>query len=126
MDRREFIAGAATVAAFAPASQAYALFKGGAYLDHAIPGVGLTVSGGPRELRLHFGLGVVAATSGIQVMTAAGAEIPVGRPVGDPSDAQAVTVKLGRALRPGVYTVSWHMVSIHGRSTSGAYHFTVA
>jgi hypothetical protein len=25
-----------------------------AFLDHAIPGVGMTVSGSPRELRLYF------------------------------------------------------------------------
>ena len=59
MDRRKFIAAAGSVAAFAPASQAYARFGGGAFLDHAVPGVGLTVSGSLSELRLHFDLRLV-------------------------------------------------------------------
>jgi hypothetical protein len=126
MDRREFIVALGAVAGFAPMSQAYARFGGGAFLDQAIPGVGLTVSGSPRELRLHFNLGVVAAMSSVEVMTSAGAEIPVGRPVGDPADQQTVTVKLGRPLSPGVYTVRWHMVSIRARPTTGAYRFTVS
>jgi methionine-rich copper-binding protein CopC len=126
MDRRKFIAAAGSVAAFAPASQAYARFGGGAFLDHAVPGVGLTVSGSPRELRLHFDLGVVADLSSVQVITSTGAAIPVSKPVNDPSDQQIVIVRLGRALPPGTYTVSWHMVSVNKRPTSGTFHFTVS
>ncbi len=126
MDRRKFIAAAGSVAAFAPASQAYARFGGGAFLDHAVPGVGLTVSGSPRELRLHFDLGVVADLSSVQVITSTGAAIPVSTPVNDPSDQQIVIVRLGRALPPGTYTVRWHMVSVNKRPTSGTFHFTVS
>jgi copper resistance protein C len=126
MDRRKFIAAAGSVAAFAPASQAYARFGGGAFLDHAVPGVGLTVSGSPSELRLHFDLGVVADLSSVQVITPTGAAIPVSKPVNDPSDQQIVIVRLGRALPPGTYTVSWHMVSVNKRPTSGTFHFTVS
>ena len=100
MDRRKFIAAAGSVAAFAPASQAYARFGGGAFLDHAVPGVGLTVSGSPRELRLHFDLGVVADLSSVQVITSTGGAIPVSKPVNDTSDHQIVIVRLGRALPP--------------------------
>ena len=53
MDRREFIAAAASAAAIAPASQAFAQM-GGAFLDHTVPGVGLTVSGPVRDLRTPF------------------------------------------------------------------------
>ncbi len=126
MDRRKFIAAAGRIAAFAPASQAYARFGGGAFLDHAAPGVGLTVSGSPRELRLHFDLGVVADLSSVQVITSTGALIPVSKPVNDPSDQQIVIVRLGRALPPGTYTVRWHMVSVNKRPTSGTFHFTVS
>jgi len=126
MDRRKFIAAAGSVAAFAPASQAYARFGGGAFLDHAVPGVGLTVSGSPSELRLHFDLGVVADLSSVQVITSTGAAIPVSKPVNDPSDQQIVIVRLGRALPPGTYTVTWHMVSVNKRPTSGTFHFTVS
>jgi copper resistance protein C len=97
-----------------------------AFLDHAVPGVGSTVSGSPRELRLYFNLGVVVALSSVQVITSTGAAIPVSRPVNDPSDQQIVIVRLGRALLPGTYTVSWHTASVRGRPASGAYRFTVS
>jgi methionine-rich copper-binding protein CopC len=125
VDRREFIAAAGSVTAFASASQAFARM-GGAFLDHAVPGVGLTVSGSPRELRLYFTQGVVTAFSSVQVTSSAGAAIAASRPVSDPSDQQILIVRLGRALPPGTYTVSWRVVSINGRPTSGTFHFTVS
>jgi len=86
----------------------------------------LTVNGSPSELRLHFDLGVIAALSSVQVITSTGAAIPVSKPVNDPSDPQTVIVKLGRALGSGTYKVSWHMISINQRPTSGTFHFTVS
>ncbi len=68
MDRREFIAAAGSFVAFAPASQAFAQM-GGAFLDHAVPGVGLTVSGSPSEIKLYFTMGVIAASSSVLVMS---------------------------------------------------------
>jgi len=126
MDRRKFIAAAGSVAAFAPVSGAYAWFRPGVILDHAVPGVGLIVSGSPRELTLYFDLGVIAALSSVQIITSSGAAIPVSKPVNDPSDQQIVIVRLGRALPPGTYMVSWHMVSVHRRPASGTYRFTVS
>lgn len=107
------------------ASRVYARFRGGAFLDHAVPGVGLTVSGSPRELRLYFDIGVVAALSSVQIETSTGTAIPTSRPINDPSSQQVIIVRLGRALHPGVYLVRWHMVSVLGRSTSGTYRFTI-
>jgi hypothetical protein len=69
VERRAFIAGAGSIAMFASTSQAFARFRGGAFLDHAVPGVGLTVSGSPREIRLYFTIGVIAALSNVQVMS---------------------------------------------------------
>jgi copper resistance protein C len=79
-----------------------------AFLDHAVPGVGLTVSGSPRELRLYFTMGVVTAFSGVQITSSMGAAIPTSGPVNDPSDQQIVIVRFKRALPPDTYTVSWH------------------
>ena len=125
MDRREFIAAAGSVVVVVSASKGFAQMAA-AFLDHAVPGVGLTVSGSPRELRLYFNLGVAAASSSVQVVTSTGAAIPVGRPVNDPADQQIVIVRLGRALPPGTYTVSWHTVSVRGRPAAGTYRFTVS
>jgi copper resistance protein C len=126
MDRRKFIAAAGSVAAFAPVSRAYAWFRPGVILDHAVPGVGLIVSGSPRELTLYFDLGAIAALSSVQIITSSGAAIPVSKPVNDPSDQRIVIVRLDRALPPGTYRVSWHMVSVHRRPASGTFHFAVS
>ena len=118
MDRREFIAAAGAAAAVASASQAI--------LDYAVPGVGLTVSGPVREVRLYFTIGMIAASSSVQIISSTGAAIAASRPVNDPSDRQIVIVRLKRALPPGTYKVRWHVITIDQRQTSGAYLFTVS
>jgi methionine-rich copper-binding protein CopC len=125
MDRRKFIAAGGTIALFASTSQAFAQ-RGRAFLDHAVPGVGLTVSGSPRELRLYFTMGVITAFSGVQITSSTGAAIPTSGPVNDPSDQQIVIVRFRRALPPDTYTVSWHMVSVYGRPSWGRFQFTVS
>ena len=126
MDRREFVAAAGSVTAIASASQASVWLMRGAILDHAVPGVGLTVSGPVREVRLYFDLGVIAALSSVQVISSTGAAVAASRPVNGPSDQQLVIVRLKRALPPGTYKVSWHVVTIDQRQASGAYLFTVS
>jgi copper resistance protein C len=126
MDRRDFIAAAGSVTAVASASQASEWFMRGAILDHAVPGVGLTVSGPVREVTLYFDLSVIAALSRVQVASSTGAAIAASRPVNDPSSQDIVIVKLKRALPPGTYRVSWHVVTIDQRQASGAYLFTVS
>jgi methionine-rich copper-binding protein CopC len=123
VDRRKFLAaGAGIGAAAASVSRAVAV-RGGAFIDHAVPGVGLTVSGPVREVRLYFDLGVVAAS--VQVTTSTGAVIPASRPFID-SSQEIVTVRLGRALGPGTYLVGWDVISVAGRSTWGTFHFKVS
>ena len=125
MDCRKFIAAAGSAAAIGSTSQAYARM-GGALLAHAEPGVGLTVTGPVRELRLYFDLSVLAAASSVQVTNSAGVAMPTTRPVGDPSNQQIVIVRFGRGLSPGTYKVSWHVVSIDQLPASGAFHFAVS
>ena len=96
-----------------------------AFLDRAIPGVGMTVSGPVHELRLWYTQGVVTAFSAVTVTSSTGASIPASRPVNDPSDQQIVIVRLGRALGPGTYTVSWRALSVDTHTTTGTFHFTV-
>jgi copper resistance protein C len=123
MDRRKFIAAAGGVAVIASASQAARM---GVLLVRAEPGVGLTVTGPVRELRLYFDQGVVPAASSVQVTNSAGVTIPTARPAGDPSDQQTLIVRFGRALLPGTYQVKWHVVSFNEIPASGTYRFTVA
>jgi copper resistance protein C len=103
---------------FAPRAFAHA------FLDHAVPGVGMTVSGPVRELRMWYTQGVVTAFSAVTVTGPSGA-IPANRPVNDPSDQQIIIVRLGRALGPGTYAVSWRALSVDTHTTTGTFHFTV-
>jgi copper resistance protein C len=97
-----------------------------AFLDRAIPGVGMTVSGPVREIRLYFTQGVVTAFSHVHVASDAGAVIPTGKLVSAPSDQQTVIVRLGRALGPGGYSLSWQVTSVDTHVTQGTFHFTVS
>jgi copper resistance protein C len=123
LDRREFIAWAASASVLAP-PRAYA--RMGVLLVRAEPGVGLTVTGPVRELRLYFDQGVLSASSSVQVTNSAGATIPTTKPTGDPSGNEILIVHFGRVLLPGVYRVSWHVVSVDQRPASGTYRFTVS
>jgi copper resistance protein C len=96
-----------------------------AFLDHGVPGVGMTVSGPVHELRLYYTQGVVVAFSAVSVTSSTGGSIPASKPVNDPSDQQIVIVRLGRALGPGSYTVSWRALSVDTHTTTGTFHFTV-
>jgi copper resistance protein C len=96
-----------------------------AFLDHAVPGVGMTVSGPVREIRIYYTQGVVTAFSHVHVVNDAGAVIPIGKLVNDPSDQQTVIVRLGRALGPGGYSLSWQVTSVDTHVTQGTFHFTV-
>jgi hypothetical protein len=97
-----------------------------AFLDHGVPGVGMTVSGPVREVRLYFTQGVVTAFSHVHITSDAGAVIPTGKVVNDPSDQQTVIVRLGRALGPGGYSLSWQVLSVDTHVTQGTFHFTVS
>jgi methionine-rich copper-binding protein CopC len=97
-----------------------------AFLDKAVPGVGTTVNGSPGELRLTFTQDLVLAFSNVRLATAAGGSIPTGKPELDPESPNTLRVRLGHALAPGVYVVTWHVVSIDTHPSSGTYKFTVA
>lgn len=95
-----------------------------AFLDHAIPPVGGTVSASPGVLQLFYTENVVLAFSGVRVAMDGGGSVPVSKPsLAAPNE---LVVKLGRALKPGTYLVSWHVVSVDTHHTQGTYKFTVA
>ncbi len=97
-----------------------------AFLDHAVPGVGATVSGSPSELRLTFTQALVPAFSGVQITTAGGAPVAAGKATPDPADPMTLHVRLSQPLKPGAYKVTWHVVSVDTHRTDGSYAFTVA
>ncbi len=97
-----------------------------AFLERAVPGVGATVTGSPSELQLTFTQNIVLSFSGVQISAVGGGAIPAGKPTLDPASPNVLHVRLGQALKPGTYAVSWHVVSVDTHPTSGTYKFTVA
>ena len=95
-----------------------------AFLDHAVPPVGGTVAVSPRELQITYTENIVLPFCGVRVASEGGNPIAVSKPrLGAPDE---LIVKFARALKPGTYVVSWHVVSVDTHHTQGTYKFTVA
>ena len=120
MNRRSVvrIAAALAFAFVAPAAFAHA------QLEKATPAVGSTVAP-PAEIRLKFSEGVEPRFSGVALSAEGGAAVPLGAPSVDPADNSVLIVKVGKTLAPGVYTVTWHAVSVDTHKTQGSFDFTV-
>jgi methionine-rich copper-binding protein CopC len=98
---------------------------GHAFLDHAAPPVGSTLSAAPDRVRLWYTQKLEPAFSGIEVDDANGARVDDGKVTLDPNDATSLSVGL-KPLGPGTYTVHWHVVSVDTHRTEGSLTFQVA
>ena len=110
------------------ASLAFALAATAAFahaqLEKATPPVGGVVTS-PAEIRLKFSEGVEPRFSGVALSAEGGAAVPLGKPSVDPADNSVLIAKVGKTLPPGVYTVTWHAVSVDTHHTQGDFQFTV-
>jgi methionine-rich copper-binding protein CopC len=97
-----------------------------AFLDHAVPGVGATVQSSPSELELSFTQDLVPAFSGASLASAEGGAIATGKATVNAASPSVLHVPLGQKLKPGVYVVNWHVVSVDTHRSTGSYKFTVA
>jgi methionine-rich copper-binding protein CopC len=97
-----------------------------AQLQKAIPAVGGTVTLSPTEIRLKFSEGVEPRFSGIALATQAGVAQPIAKPSIDPADNSVLIAVISQALKPGIYTVTWHAVSVDTHKTQGSFNFTFA
>ena len=86
------------------------------------PGNGERVAALPPTVELRYSEGVQLAE--VTVMDAQGVRIDRGSYTVDPTDRTHVTVPLG-AAGEGVYTVNWHVLSVDGHTTIGAFYFLV-
>jgi copper resistance protein C len=114
------LATAAPSALIAPSAWAHAM------LDHATPAVGGTAQAAPGELQIAFTQNIVASFSGAELKAAEGAAIPTGKAVVDAASPNVMRVPIGQKLKPGLYVVTWHVVSVDSHRSSGSYKFTVA
>jgi methionine-rich copper-binding protein CopC len=94
-----------------------------AYLDHASPRVGNTVSQAPKEVMLWFTEKIEPAFSTIEVRNEQGALVSSGKAtvVGDRTQLR-VPVK---ALPSGTYKVIWRVLSVDTHRTQGDFTFRV-
>jgi methionine-rich copper-binding protein CopC len=96
-----------------------------AHLVKATPAAGGTVAASPTDVRLTFSEGVEPRFSGVTIAGPAGEAIATGKPGSDPVDASTLVVPIGEKLKPGVYKVTWHAVSVDTHKTQGGFQFTV-
>lgn len=96
-----------------------------AHLISETPADKAVVTVAPTILTLKFSEGVALKFTGVKVIGADDAPVPLGTESLDPNDGTALTVPLAAVLAPGVYSVAWHTLSNDGHKSSGAYTFTV-
>jgi hypothetical protein len=95
-----------------------------AQLEQAVPAVGGTVAP-PSEIRLKFSEGVEPHFCTVALSAEGGGAVSLGAPSLDPADPSVLIAKIGKTLAPGLYTVTWHAVSVDTHKTQGSFSFTV-
>ena len=91
-----------------------------AFLDHASPLVGSTVSA-PREVRMWFTQSLEPKFSGAQLRSGSGV---VGSGHVDGADSKEIVIPV-RSLAPGQYKVIWKVLSVDTHRTEGSFGFEV-
>jgi methionine-rich copper-binding protein CopC len=95
-----------------------------AFLDHASPAVGSSLSASPPVVTLWFTQDLEPAFSGVTVTNEAGQRVDLGKaqiPQGSPDELQIGL----KPLMPGTYLVSWHVVSVDTHPTEGTFTFEI-
>ena len=95
-----------------------------AFLDHASPAVGCSLPAAPALVTLWFTQDLEPAFSGVTVTNAAGQRVDLGNARIVPGQAAELRVGL-KPLPPGIYKVSWQVVSVDTNRTEGDFTFQV-
>ena len=95
-----------------------------AFLDHAVPAVGATVTAAPQDVQMFFTQALEPAFSGALLNDANGQPIATGAAAIDPQNPMELVLKLP-LLPPGHYKVSWHAVSVDTHHTEGTFSFDI-
>ncbi len=119
--KRMFIKGLLIAAALALTPVA-ALAHG--HLDHAQPAIGSTVAA-PKEVSLWFTEAVEAKFSSIVVQDAKGTAMQIGKAEVAADNKANLKIKV-KPLPPGLYKVTWKILSVDTHRTQGTFSFTVA
>ena len=95
-----------------------------AFLDHADPKVGSTVTNSPTEIKLWFTQNLEPVFSSVEVQDAQGNQVDKKDAHLDDKDKSLFIVSVP-PLPDGTYTVTWHAVSVDTHRTQGHFEFTV-
>ncbi|HEY5297892.1 MAG TPA: copper resistance CopC family protein [Verrucomicrobiae bacterium] len=95
-----------------------------AFLDHAEPKVGGTVTNSPTEIKIWFTQNLEPAFSTLEVQDAQGKEVDKKDARLDLKNKSLFAVSLPQ-LPAGTYTVVWHAVSVDTHKTQGRFEFTI-
>jgi methionine-rich copper-binding protein CopC len=95
-----------------------------AFLEHATPPVGSTVTSAPASVSLRFTQRLEPAFSRVQVFDAEGKRVDRDDARLAPDAPTTLTVSVA-PLAPGRYVVKWRVLSADTHVTEGDYAFTV-
>jgi copper resistance protein C len=95
-----------------------------AFLDHAEPKVGSTVTNSPTGIKIWFTQNLEPAFSTFEVQDAQGKEVDKKDAQLDDKDRSLFLVSLPPPPA-GTYMVIWHAVSVDTHKTQGRFEFTV-
>jgi copper resistance protein C len=95
-----------------------------AFLDHADPKVGSTVSPAPVVVKIWFTEAVEPAFSAIEVHDASGNQVDKKDSHIDDKDPTLLIVSVP-SLSAGTYKVTWHVVATDTHHTQGDFKFSV-
>ncbi|EJF32947.1 MULTISPECIES: CopC domain-containing protein YobA [Enterobacteriaceae] len=115
----------ATVAAFVTAMAVSPAVFAHAHLKQQSPAADSAVTASPQSLTLSFSEGVEPGFSGVTVTGPQKSAVKTGKVKVAETDNKQLIVPVEEALKPGDYSVDWHVVSVDGHKTKGNYHFSV-
>ncbi|VEB96723.1 Copper resistance protein CopC [Cedecea lapagei] len=115
----------ATVAAFVAAMAVSPAVLAHAHLKQQSPAADSAVTASPQTLTLSFSEGVEPNFSGVSVTGPQKSAVKTGKVKVAEADNKQLIVPVEEALKPGDYSVDWHVVSVDGHKTKGNYHFSV-
>ena len=97
-----------------------------AFLEQATPRVGSTVGTPPGEHRLRFSEAVELRFCKVQLAKQGGETVETGPLSADAKDERVLVATIPKPLAPGVYKVTWRVVSRDTHVTSGDFTFEVS
>ena len=94
-----------------------------AKLESTTPVADATVSS-PKNIEVHFSEAIETKLSSLKLTLSDGTAVPV-MSMNDAKDPATLSIMPNAALKPGIYKVTWSVVSDDGHKTHGVFSFTV-